>query len=88
MVLIKIIIPTIISDLVNLLILKKSKKNYLIDHYIVDYHCFPDITVKKLVIGFNYFHIKRQVWKGSLTLVLNTPKIYLLVLNYLKIMNC
>lgn len=79
------IIPTIISDFSEFIDPEKSKQNYLIDHYVVDYCYSPDVTVKNTSYWFQLFsHNRRQVWKGILRVELHTPEIDLLALNYLQ----
>jgi len=63
-----------------------SKRNYMLDHYGVDYAFSPDVTVEQTRYWLQLFSHRRvdMVWKGMLRVELNTPIIDLEALDYLN----
>jgi hypothetical protein len=52
-----------------------SKKNYMLDHYAVDYMFHPEVTVEQTRYWLQLFsHNRIGVWKGMLRLPLNTQE--------------
>ena len=53
---------------------RKSKENFKLDHYPVDYTFNPEVTVERTRYWIQLFtHNRNGVWKGMLRLSLNTP---------------
>jgi len=52
----------------------KSKAQYKLDHYPVDYTFNPDVTVERTKYWIQLFsHNRNGIWKGMIRLSLNTP---------------
>jgi len=62
-----------------------AKRNYMLDHYPVDYCISPDLTVENTRYWIQLFsHNRLGVWKGIIRLQLNTPNDDKEALNYLS----
>lgn len=64
---------------------KLAKDNFLVDHYAVDYHYDPNLTIEMTRYWIQLFTHKRNgVWKGMLKIPLNTLREDRDALNYIQ----
>jgi len=72
----------------ELVYFKLSKRNFLLDHYLVDYCYDPNVTVEQTRYWIQLFtHTRSGVWKGMLRVSLNSPNEDKVALDYLNSIN-